>query len=228
MSLLIPFVSALLDAPSHGFFLLITNRSLNRDIKYAVEKEQAIKLIRTMVEIGTTRRDSSISSGAAVVPMSDAVLRSLIAVAEHLDDPFRPICIETLTEICKSRPLALNDAEDAHGLPSTVLIDIDSLTRTGGLRLLIQVFGDGPAELTPMLASAFLQIADYPRTRAYLRIGCDLEVALSIITDAYGKGPEHAERMRACSKLIQLMMRSWSGVAICYLLRVQISGLTKL
>lgn len=181
-----------------------------------------------MVEIGTTRRDSSISSGAAVVPMSDAVLRSLIAVAEHLDDPFRPICIETLTEICESHPLALNDAEDAHGLPSTVLIDIDSLTRTGGLRLLIQVFGDGPAELTPMLASAFLQIADYPRTRAYLRIGCDLEVALSIITDAYGKGPEHAERMRACSKLIQLMMRSWSGVAICYLLRVQISGLTKL
>jgi len=78
---------------------------LNRDIKYAVEKEQAIKLIRTMVEIGTARRDSS-TSGVAVVPISDAVLRSVIAVAEHLDDPFRPICIETLTEICKSHLLA--------------------------------------------------------------------------------------------------------------------------
>lgn len=102
-------------------------------------------------------------------------------------------------------------------MSSTVLIDIDSLTRTGGLRLLLQVLGDGPAELTSMLVTAFLQIADYSRTRAYLRIGCDLEVALSIFTDAYGKGPEHAERMRACSKLIQLMLRSWSGMTICYL-----------
>lgn len=61
-----------------------------------------------------------------------------------------------------------------------VLIDIDSLTRTGGLRLLLQVLGDGPPELTPMLAAAFLQIADSPRTRAYLRIGCDLEVSLLV------------------------------------------------
>lgn len=58
-----------------------------------------------------------------------------------------------------------------------MLIDIDSLTRTGGLRLLLQVLGDGPAELMPMLTAAFLQIADSPRTRAYLRIGCDLEVS---------------------------------------------------
>lgn len=97
-----------------------------------------------------------------------------------------------------------------------MLIDIDSLTRTGGLRLLLQVLGDGPAELAPMLAAAFLQIVDSPRTRAYLRVGCDLEVALSIITDAYGKGPEHAERMRACSKVIQLMLRSWSGTFFAF------------
>jgi large subunit ribosomal protein L17e len=38
-----------------------------------------------------------------------------------------------------------------------------------------------------------------------------MQVALSIITDAYGKGPDHAERMRGCSKVIQLMLRSWSG-----------------
>ncbi|KXN88287.1 Protein ste16 [Leucoagaricus sp. SymC.cos] len=164
-------------------------KSMNRDNKYTVEKEQAIKLVRTIIEIGTTHRDSSVSSGAAKVPISDVVLRSVIAVAEHLDDPFRPICIETLAEIY-----------------------IDSLTRTGGLRLLLQVLGDGPAELSLMLTAAFLQIADSPRTRTYLRIGSDLEVALSIITDAYGKGPDHAERMRGCSKVIQLMLRSWSGL----------------
>jgi large subunit ribosomal protein L17e len=72
---------------------------LTRDNKYAAEKEQAIKLIRTIIEVGTIHRDSAVSSGAAVVPVSDVVLRSVVAVAEHLDDPFRPICIETLTEI---------------------------------------------------------------------------------------------------------------------------------
>ncbi|KAF9452980.1 hypothetical protein P691DRAFT_720833 [Macrolepiota fuliginosa MF-IS2] len=167
-------------------------KSLNRDNKFAVEKEQAIKLVRTIVEVGMTHRDLSESGETAIVPLSDGILRSIIAVAEHIDDPFRPICIETLAEI--------------------LLIDIDSLTRTGGLRLLLQVLGDGPAELTPMLTAAFLQIADSPQTRAYLRVGCDLEVALSTITDAYGKGPEHAERMKGCSKVIQLMLRSWSGL----------------
>lgn len=80
-------------------YSLLFDRSLNRDSKFAVEKEQAIKLVRTIVEVGTTRRDSSVSSGAAIVAISDVVLRSIIAVAEHIDDPFRPICIETLAEI---------------------------------------------------------------------------------------------------------------------------------
>ncbi|XP_006462786.1 hypothetical protein AGABI2DRAFT_186649 [Agaricus bisporus var. bisporus H97] len=167
-------------------------KSLTRDNKFAVEKEQAIKLVRTIVEVGTTHRDSPVSSGVAVIAISDAVLRAITAVAENIDDPFRTICIETLTEI--------------------LLIDIDSLTRTGGLRLLLQVLGDGPPELAPLLAAAFLQIVDSPRTRTYLRIGCDIEAVLSIITDAYGKGVDHAERMRGCSKVIQLMLHSWSGL----------------
>jgi len=37
------------------------------------------------------------------------------------------------------------------------------------------------------------------------------EMALSAITDAYGKGPDHAERMRGCTKVVQLMLRTWSG-----------------
>jgi large subunit ribosomal protein L17e len=67
-----------------------------------VEKEQAIKLVRTIVEVGTTRRDTSVSGGAAAIAISDAVLRAVIAIAENIDDPFRTICIETLTEIRES------------------------------------------------------------------------------------------------------------------------------
>lgn len=46
--------------------------------------------------------DSTVGSG--VVPLSTAVMHALIAVAESVDDPFRPISIQTLTEICESRP----------------------------------------------------------------------------------------------------------------------------
>lgn len=74
-------------------------RSLNRDTKHAVEKEQVIKLIRTVIEIGTVRRDPSTSGGTATVPLSEPVMRAIIAVAEQAEDPFRPICIQTLAEI---------------------------------------------------------------------------------------------------------------------------------
>jgi rapamycin-insensitive companion of mTOR len=62
-----------------------------------------------------------------------------------------------------------------------VLIDIDLVARTGGLRFLLNALGEGPVELTPILASTFLYIVDSPRTRAYLRVGADLEVHYSIL-----------------------------------------------
>ncbi|KAK0188086.1 Rapamycin-insensitive companion of mTOR, N-term-domain-containing protein [Armillaria mellea] len=153
-------------------------KSLNRDSKYVVEKEQVIKLIRT--------------SSVGVVPLSEPVMRAFIAVAEHVEDPFRPICILTLTEI--------------------LLIDIDLVARTGGTRFLLHALGEGPVELTPILSAAFLHIVDSPRTRSYFTVGTDLETALSAVTDAYGKGPDHAERMKSCTQVIQGMLRTWSGL----------------
>lgn len=73
-------------------------RSLLRDNKHAVEKEQVIKLIRAVVEVGTLR-DSGAMSGTGVIPLSETVMRAVIAVAEHAEDPFRPIFIQTLAEI---------------------------------------------------------------------------------------------------------------------------------
>jgi Rapamycin-insensitive companion of mTOR, N-term len=75
-------------------------RSLQRDNKHAKEKEQALKLIRAIIEISTTNRDGSIATNRiGTVHLSEAVMRAVVAVAEHPEDPFRPICIETLTEI---------------------------------------------------------------------------------------------------------------------------------
>jgi hypothetical protein len=74
-------------------------RTLALDIKHTVEKEQAIKLIRTIVTIGSQKRGSTHASCAGAVPLSERVMRAFIAVAEQPDDPFRPVAIQTLTEI---------------------------------------------------------------------------------------------------------------------------------
>ncbi|THG99686.1 hypothetical protein EW026_g2711 [Hermanssonia centrifuga] len=167
-------------------------KSLARDNKHMIEKEQVIKLLRAIVEIGSQRSTPGTAIGSGKVPLSETVMRAFIAVAEHPEDPFKPICVQTLTEI--------------------LLIDIDLVARTGGLRVLLHALAEGPLEMAPILSSAFLYIADSPRTRAYLHPGIDLEMALSGVTDAYGKGPEHADRMRGITKVVVSMLRNWSGL----------------
>ena len=64
-----------------------------------MEKEQVIKLIRTIVTIGSQRKDSNHASCTGTVPLSERVVRAFIAVAEQPDDPFRSVAIQTLAEI---------------------------------------------------------------------------------------------------------------------------------
>lgn len=92
-----------------------------------------------------------------------------------------------------------------------VLLDIDLIHRCEGMKVLLQSLSDGPFELAPVLAMAFLTITDSPRTRAYLHPGTDLEMGLSGITDAYGRGEAHLEHMKVSARVIITMLRSWSG-----------------
>ena len=57
-----------------------------------------------------------------------------------------------------------------------MLIDIELMGKTGGIRVLLHALAEGPPEMTPLLASAFLHIVDCPSTRVYLKPGIDLEV----------------------------------------------------
>jgi rapamycin-insensitive companion of mTOR len=43
-------------------------------------------------------------------------------------------------------------------------------------------------------------------------------MALLAVTDAYGKGPDHADRMRSCARVIQLMLRTWSGKQLWFIM----------
>ena len=72
---------------------------MSRDNKFAVEKEQVIKLIRAIVQIGAEQRTPYNATATSRVPLSEPVLRAFIAVAEHVDDPFRQISVLTLAEI---------------------------------------------------------------------------------------------------------------------------------
>lgn len=80
-----------------------------RDSKHAVEKEQALKLIRSLVEIGTQRRSPSDGAGfgASSVPLSESVIRAIVAVAEHGEDHFRFLSLLTLAEIGSHNPVSV-------------------------------------------------------------------------------------------------------------------------
>lgn len=166
-------------------------KSLARDNNFLVEREQVIKLIRAIVDIAAEQRDTR-ALGFISIPLSEPVMRAFIAVADHAEDPFRSICVQTLAEMS--------------------LLDLDLVARAGGIRFLVHALGEGPVELGPLLATTFLHIMDSPRTRAYMRLGIDVEIALSAVTDAYGRGADHADRMRRCTTVIQLMLRTWSGL----------------
>ncbi|KAG6337319.1 hypothetical protein ID866_1781 [Astraeus odoratus] len=177
------------SVPDH---VLIFLRSLARDNKFAVEREQVIKLIRAIVDIAAEKRDRRGNTGPVPIPLTEPIIRAFVAVAEHAEDPLRSICVETLAEMS--------------------LLDLELVSRAGGIRFLLHALGEGPVELGPILAATFLHIMDSPRTRAYLRLGIDVEIALLAVTDAYGRGPDHSDRMRRCTKVIQLMLRTWSGL----------------
>jgi hypothetical protein len=58
----------------------------------------------------------------------------------------------------------------------SVLVDMDLMARSGGIRTLMHVLAEGPLELGQMISSAFLYIVDFPKTREYLIPGQELEV----------------------------------------------------
>jgi rapamycin-insensitive companion of mTOR len=155
-------------------------RSLSRDNKHAVEKEQVLKLIRKLVEFGSLQRPPSAGVGSGSVPLSEPIMRALIAVAEHTEDQFKHLSLLTLAEIRQCPTPSILSVVPIQltlfGI-TLVMVDIDLVSRSGGLRCLLQAMADGPAEVAPILTMAFLCIIDAPRTRAYLKPGLDLEVS---------------------------------------------------
>ncbi|KAJ3298719.1 hypothetical protein HK104_010434, partial [Borealophlyctis nickersoniae] len=62
-------------------------RALTRDQRFDVEREQALKLVRGLIDI---------RGGVELLPQS--VIRTIVAITEQPDDKFRGVCVETICE----------------------------------------------------------------------------------------------------------------------------------
>lgn len=90
------------------------------------------------------------------IPTTPGVVRAIISLCENTDEKLRFLALETLAELA--------------------LLDIHLLAKAEGLRTVLQAFVDGPYDMSPHLAMAFLPIMDMPETRQVLRPGLDVEV----------------------------------------------------
>lgn len=154
------------------------NSSLVKERKADVEREQALKFIRAFLEV----KDG-------IQEISRAVVRTIAAVAEHIEDRLRPICIETLAEIMVRDP----------GL----------LIASGGLRPLADALGEGTYEASESLTAAFVFLLDAPQRRKYLRSGYELEILFTAFTDSLFA---RETILKQNSKAIAHALKSWPGL----------------
>ncbi|KAJ3124003.1 hypothetical protein HK098_001434 [Nowakowskiella sp. JEL0407] len=170
---------AALASESHiDIFIL---KALTRDARYDLEREQALKYIRGLVDFP-----------GGVDSISPAVMRVLIAIAEHTEDKFRNICLETICEI--------------------LLRSVEKVAENGGLKTLVAALLEGPPELSEMLVICLVNVLDTEESRMYFRPTVELEMIVSCLTDVVVKGVSQEEKLYACAKAITLMLRSWTGL----------------
>ncbi|PWY98657.1 hypothetical protein BCV70DRAFT_178261, partial [Testicularia cyperi] len=171
-------------------------RTLTRDNRFELEKIQAIKLIRAIMELSALRSVNTAPDRLALELdslLGTGVVRALAAVAEHGEDKLRHLCLETLTELA--------------------IFDVRLLINGGGLRSTLQALTEGPIDFAPTLVQSFLYLVDMPGTRQHLRPGVDLEIAMSGLTEAPAMKPvTYDALLRSSARVVSVMLRSWQGL----------------
>ena len=153
-------------------------RSLIKDRKADVEREQALKFVRAFLDVKNGVRE-----------LSRAVVRTIAAVAEHVDDRLRPICLETLAEI--------------------LLRDPRLLIASGGLAPLSEALAEGSFKAPESLTSTLIFMLDTPQRRRYLRAGYELEVLFTAFTDHFLSSDGI---LKQNSKAVASALKSWPGL----------------
>ena len=154
--------------------------SLVKDQKANIEREQALKFIRAFLDVK-----------GGVHELSRAIVRTVVAVAEHHEDRLRNIGLLTLSEILIQAPSIVLEA--------------------GGIGPLASALVEGTYHGSASLASAILHLEDRPSRREYLKSSHEMEAALTPFTDP-GIGHGHEERLKASAQLLASILKTWPGL----------------
>lgn len=154
--------------------------SLVKESKASMEREQALKFIRSFLDVKE-----------GVEELTNAVLRTVVSIAEHHEDRLRNMGLLTLAEILLQNP-------------SKALM-------AGAVSPLAEILIEGTYPGPESLASIFLQLEDRPQSRAFLRSGYELDGAFAPFTDpSISRG--HEERLKANIRLISSILKTWPGL----------------
>ena len=154
--------------------------SLVKDNKASIEREQALKFVRAFLDVKNGVRE-----------LSNAVIRTIVAVAEHHEDRLRSMAILTVSEILIRDPAVV--------------------VAGGGIAPLSDAIIEGTYHGSESLAIAFLYLLDKPHERRYLRSGHELESAFTPFTDPLVvHGSE--EKLKSCARMIAAVLRTWPGL----------------
>lgn len=154
--------------------------SLVKESKATIEREQALKFVRSFLDVKDGVRE-----------LSNAVVRTVVSVAEHSEDRLRNIAILTLTEI--------------------LVRDASLISNAGGIASLTDALGDGTYPASESLVSAFLYLTDAPKLREVVSSGRELAAPFAAFTDpltVHG----HEERLKVNARSVASILNTWPGL----------------
>lgn len=154
--------------------------SLIKESKARVEREQALKFVRAFLDVKDGTRE-----------IHPAVVRIIVAVADHSDDQLRNIAILTLSEMLLKDPMMV--------------------VNSGGISVIAEAMGNGVYHAPETLLGPLLHLMDLPARRGVLRSGFEFSSAFATFTEPHSSH-SYDEKLAASSRVIAGMFKSWSGL----------------
>ena len=154
--------------------------SLIKESKASIEREQALKFVRAFLDV----KDG-------IKELSNAIVRTVVSIAEHPEDRLRNISLLTISEILVRDPAIIVTA--------------------GGMAPLADALVEVSYHGSESLAMTFLHLLDKPQQRGYLPSGHELDSAFTPFTDpltVHG----HEEKLKSSAKLLAAILKTWPGL----------------
>ncbi|OWZ28826.1 sterility protein Ste20 [Cryptococcus neoformans c8] len=208
-------------------------RSFTRDAKAVHEREQVLRLIRSVIVLpppslrptsSPVRSRSHSQSHSYSRPNSGSIRTGVngdreegfVAVVMENKVPLTDGIVRAVVSVAENPDDAMRTI-CMETLLEIGLLDLECLVRSNAFRTVLLTFKDGPAELGPAITGLLLFLVNKPSTRELLLPGSDLETVLVGLTEAYGKIPtrlhgRHLENLEQCVANIGMILASWPGL----------------